>query len=183
MGKGAIDQVSGLLKSLSGLPGSISRIFSGSAKWLVTAGKNIIIGLWNGVVSLWNWLAAGFRRLTNLIPSWKGPEDRDRKLLTPAGVAIMRGLSAGIASQIPALRSTLAGVTGEINAGVTPAALNPAAMNAAAPAGVSAAAAGGGLKAQITLNVEGGDSQLKTMVKKWVRVDGGGDVQIAFGRT
>lgn len=183
MARGAIGKASDMLRSLSGIPGSISRIFSGAGSWLYNAGRNIIIGLWNGVVSLWNWLAAGFRRLTNLIPSWKGPEDRDRKLLTPAGVAIMRGLSAGIASQIPALRSTLAGVTGEINAGVAPAVLNPAAMNGVAPAGVSAAAAGGGLNAKITLDVTGGDSQLKTMVKKWVRVDGGGDVQIAFGRS
>lgn len=33
---------------------------------------------------------------------------------------------------------------------------------------------------RVVLDVEGGEDALKTMVKHWVRVDGGGDVQAAL---
>jgi phage-related protein len=141
MASGAVSQASNMLKSLSGIPGSIINLFSGAGSWLYNAGRNIVVGLWNGVVSLWNWLAAGFRRLTNLIPSWKGPPAKDKRLLTPAGVAIMQGLGAGIASQIPALRSTLAGVTGEI-AGL------------GAPAGVTAMAGAGAAGSSVGIDAK-----------------------------
>lgn len=151
MASGAASQAAGLLRYVSRIHGAIASYFSGAGGWLYGAGRAIIIGLWNGVVSLWNWLAAGFRRLTNLIPNWKGPEDRDRKLLTPAGVAIMRGLVAGIDSMVPALRSTLAGVTDSISGGLSPtlavagagvsrttARLSSAAVPATVPAGGAA---------------------------------------------
>ncbi len=35
---------------------------------------------------------------------------------------------------------------------------------------------------KVTLDVKGGDKELRDMIKKWVRTDGGGNVQVAFGR-
>jgi hypothetical protein len=121
MARGAVNNANAMLKWIQGIPGAIARVFSGAGKWLYNAGRNIIVGLWNGVVSLWNWLVSKFHSLTNLIPHIKGPPERDRKLLTPAGVAIMQSLGAGITSQIPALKRTLAGVTDQI--GISPLAL------------------------------------------------------------
>lgn len=37
-------------------------------------------------------------------------------------------------------------------------------------------------KVRVVIDVTGGDSELKKMIKKMVRVDGGGDVQVAFGK-
>lgn len=144
MARGAISGAKSLLNYIGGIPGAIGRAFSGAGKWLWNAGKNIIVGLWNGVLSVWNWLVGKFKSLTNLIPSWKGPPARDRALLTPAGVDIMRSLGAGITSQIPALKRTLAGVTGQI--GVSPLAL---AGGMAAPVGGVAAGAGSGAVADV----------------------------------
>ncbi len=59
-------------------------------------------------------LRSKLRSITDLIPDVKGPIDKDRRLLTPAGVAIMQGLIAGIDSQRSNLRSTLNGVTGMV---------------------------------------------------------------------
>lgn len=134
MATGAVAVASGMLRSLAGIPGTIMRIFSGAGSWLYNAGRNIMIGLWNGVASLWNWLVGKFRSLTDLIPHVKGPPARDRKLLTPAGAAIMRGLVAGIDSGVPGLRAALGGVTDIISTNAAPA--------WAMPAGVAAAGAG-----------------------------------------
>jgi hypothetical protein len=185
MAIGAISQVAGLLRYVAGIPGAIARTFSGAGSWLYNAGRAIMIGLWNGVASLWNWLVARFRDLTNLIPRIKGPPERDRRLLTPAGVAIMQGLGEGIASQIPALRSTLGRVTNAIALpGVAgPVAPGAVAAAASAPRGAPAAAGVGG--GPIVLEVRSGGSKvddfLVEMLRKAVRVHGGGDVQIALG--
>ncbi|GAA4626600.1 hypothetical protein GCM10023196_035500 [Actinoallomurus vinaceus] len=185
MAAGAISQAAGLLRYVSGIPGAIARTFAGAGSWLYNAGRAIMIGLWDGVASLWNWLVARFRDLTNLIPRIKGPPEKDRRLLTPAGVAIMQGLGEGIASQIPALRSTLGRVTNAIalpGAGVQAA---PAAAGAAAgaPRGVTAAAGGGG--GTVVLEVRSGGSKvddlLVELLRKAVRVHGGGNVQLALG--
>lgn len=128
------------------IPGAIVSAFSGASKWLYNAGRNIVIGLWNGVVSLWNWLISKFHSLTNLIPRVKGPPEKDRKLLTPAGVAIMQGFGAGISSQVPVLKRTLAGVTATVSqtGNRLAGAASPAARsNSLAVAGAGASGSGG----------------------------------------
>lgn len=187
LAKGAIDQVSGLLRSLSKVPGWITSVFSGAGSWLVQTGKNIMIGLWNGIASLGNWI---YNRMVALVRAvipapirWALNINSPSKVTTELGKFVGLGLVAGMKNTVPTVRNAASSLaSAAVPSLAQPAVLNPAAMNGVAPAGVSAAAAGGGLKAQITLDVTGGDSQLKTMVKKWVRVDGGGDVQIAFGR-
>jgi phage-related protein len=49
--------------------------------------------------------------VTNLIPSWKGPEARDKKLLEPAGGWVMQGFIGGIKDQLGPLKRTLTGIT------------------------------------------------------------------------
>jgi hypothetical protein len=79
------------------------------------------------MASLRNGLSAGIQAVknvltsvTSLIPTWKGPESTDKKLLTPSGIWIMRGLVDGITSQLPMLESTLAGVTSQIETAFSP---------------------------------------------------------------
>jgi hypothetical protein len=46
-----------------------------------------------------------------MIPKWKGPEDLDKRLLIPAGEAIMSGLITGIDNGTDPLRRKLMGIT------------------------------------------------------------------------
>lgn len=188
MAKGAISQASGLLRSLSGLPGAIARIFSGAGSWLYDAGRAIMIGLWNGVASLWNWLVARFRDLTNLIPRIKGPPEKDRRLLTPAGVSIMQGFSAGIVSQIPKLKWTLGRVTDAVTmspgwqSGVKT--TTPAWKSGPTPyrpATGTGSYAGSMPEVRVVFDFVGANSEFAKLIRKIVRVEGGGSVQIAFG--
>ncbi len=110
------------LRFVQGIPGRIGAVFAGAGDWLADAGRRIINGLIDGIQSQINRLKAKLRELTNLIPSWKGPRERDRKLLAPSGRAIMAGLVAGIVSQVPVLRAELdritAGISRDFTAGV-----------------------------------------------------------------
>ncbi|GAA3193941.1 hypothetical protein ACFO1B_03850 [Dactylosporangium siamense] len=89
-------------------------IFANAGSWLVDAGRKIIDGLLNAISDGFNKVKDKLSQLTNLIPDWKGPAQRDRTLLYDSGKLIMRGLVSGIDSQAPALRRTLAGVTNDI---------------------------------------------------------------------
>jgi hypothetical protein len=73
-------------------------------------------GLVSGIQAVRNVLTS----MTSLIPTWKGPESLDRKLLVPAGKAIMGGLIQSIESEIPTLRATLAAVTDEVATALSP---------------------------------------------------------------
>jgi hypothetical protein len=52
--------------------------------------------------------------VTNLIPDWKGPAERDAVLLRPAGGLIMGGLVDGIEDGKKPLRRSLSGITAGI---------------------------------------------------------------------
>lgn len=95
---------------VSGVVGRIKGVFSGAASWLFNAGRNIIQGLLNGIESLINSVTSKLKSLTDKIPKVKGPEQRDKKLLKPAGKWIMEGfigeLDKGIAAALDLLSNT-----------------------------------------------------------------------------
>lgn len=85
---------------------------------LRNAGRAIIDSLINGIVSGYNALKATLGNVTALIPDWKGPMEKDKKLLEPTGEAIMGGLTTGIRNGESDLQDTLSDVTNNI--GITP---------------------------------------------------------------
>lgn len=182
---GAINKVKSLLNYAKGIPKSIKSVFSGAGSWLWGAGQSIINGLVNGIKSAVGWLKSNLSWVTSLIPSWKGPMDVDRKLLTPSGAAIMGGLVTGITSQLPMLKRTLGGVSSQIaNTGLTTPTAAPSGLRGAnAPAGVAAAGRSGGGTVRVWFDWGQGNGELKKVMQKIVRVDGGGDVQVALGGT
>lgn len=113
----AITAAIALWNWMTSLPGKILGALGDLGSLLWNAGQAIIEGLINGIQSAVDWLLDKLDWVTSLIPEWKGPLSEDRKLLQPAGQAIMQGLIAGIEGQRGRLRSTLRGVTGDINAG------------------------------------------------------------------
>ena len=104
------------------LPGQILSAVGNLGGLLLQAGKDILAGLIRGVKSKIGELRDQLSRVTGLIPSWKGPLTRDRRLLEPSGAAIMGGLIRGILGRLPALREGLGQVTATMSGGMAAAA-------------------------------------------------------------
>ena len=98
------------------IPGQITGAFSSAGSLLSGIGRKIIDGLINGIQDKFNALRSKLGEVTNLIPSWKGPEDKDKNLLRPAGRLIMGGLQQGIDESLPSLQAQLGGITANIAA-------------------------------------------------------------------
>lgn len=182
--------VASVVAAIGRLPGQIVGLFSKAGSWLVNVGKNILIGLWNGIVSVSGWLQ---RQLFNLVKAiipapirWAlgihSPSKVTAELGKFAGMGLAQGL-LGTAGLVRHAAGTLASAAVPNVPAVNLA--GPAGMSAdaSAPRGVSAAAAGGGLKVTAVLDVRNARDEFGRAIKKMVRVDGGGDVQVALGRS
>jgi TP901 family phage tail tape measure protein len=111
---------------------------------LYDAGKAVMKGLYNGLKWAWDHTVAPFLdKVTRLIPDWKGPIEDDRRLLIPAGEAIMGGLMTGMQGQLGQLRQTAAQVSATIAGAIAPRA------NYSVSAGQLPTVAGGGAAAAV----------------------------------
>ncbi|WP_435107356.1 phage tail protein [Nocardiopsis synnemataformans] len=164
MHRRVVATVAGLISFVRGIPGRIKSALGNLGSLLLSAGRSIIQGLINGVTGMIGSLRSKFSEITGMIPDWKGPMSVDLKLLEPAGEGIMTGLNRGIEKSLPGLRSTLQGVTREI------------------PSNVSASVRHtGGREDRVVLDVTGANEEWKKLMRKMVRTEGRGDVQLAFG--
>jgi len=84
--------LTGLVNFIKGIPGKVKAVFSNAGSWLLDAGKKIISGLLDGIGSMIGSVKDKLGELTGLIPDWKGPARKDRKLLRKAGRDIIQGL-------------------------------------------------------------------------------------------
>jgi hypothetical protein len=89
----------------------IKGMFSSAGSWFSGIGQRIIDGLIGGINAGFQRVKSTLSSLTNLLPSWKGPESRDKSLLTPAGALIIDGLIGGFESRYGAARDSLSGFT------------------------------------------------------------------------
>lgn len=117
--RGILGGVKIVVRAISGIPGDLAASGGNWGSALFHAGSEIISGLIAGIRSKIPDVHSVLSGVTNIIPSWKGPLDKDKVLLTPAGVAIMSGLIGGIESQLPELKRSLTGVSGSIEAGLS----------------------------------------------------------------
>lgn len=108
------DKVNTAMEFIRGIKSRVTGVFSNAASWLWDAGQEIIRGLIDGIESMIGAVKDKLSSVTDLIPDWKGPRERDKKLLTPAGELIMEGLVTGIDRALPKLRKKLKGVTKEV---------------------------------------------------------------------
>jgi phage-related protein len=81
---------------LRGRPGAVTSAIGGVSKLLASKGRDIINGLWGGMKSVWGDLTKWVSGIAKWIKDHKGPISLDRKLLTPAGKALMHGLLKGL---------------------------------------------------------------------------------------
>ncbi|MDK6900377.1 hypothetical protein, partial [Streptococcus agalactiae] len=107
-------------------------------------------------------------RLTNLLPSWKGPASKDARLLRDNGRLIIGGFIDGLEDRYSAVRASLSGLTSGLKVpGIGEAGLLPA---------------GGGLTVNnysINLEVKALDAtpetgrRIRDALDQWTRVNGG----------
>lgn len=114
---GAIGKVVDFVK---GLKSKVTGVFNGAKDWLLDAGKKILQGLIDGIQAMVGKVKDQLGKVTGLIPDWKGPADKDRRLLYNAGQLIMGGLVEGMESQHTRIRRSLASTTSLIAGGVNP---------------------------------------------------------------
>lgn len=96
------------------LPGKITGALGDVGGMLTGIGGDIIDGLLGGLRAKIGDVQSFFTGLTDMIPDWKGPLPKDKRLLAPAGTAIMGGLIRAIDDERAQLRRTLGDVTQDI---------------------------------------------------------------------
>ncbi|WP_431881579.1 hypothetical protein [Micromonospora chalcea] len=159
------------------LPGKALNALKDIGTTLVRSGRALIDGLIRGIREKIPALSGLLNWVTNTIPDWKGPYDRDKVLLRPAGKAIMTGLVEGIAEQVPQLRGQLGEVT-DVIAGTAPGLeLDPFAASWARTAASTPAPAA----PTVVFGGDAPDSFIR-WVRENVRIYHGGDANQAFGR-
>lgn len=192
LAEGAVQKMVDLIKYMKGVPGKILSALGKTTKILYQAGKNVVIGLWNGIASLSGWLSGRVwywvKRVLPAPVKFALGISSPSKVMAELGVFAGQGLAEGIlgtAGTVANAAGVLADAALPAIPGAIPTASTAASLpSAAAPRGVAAAAGAG---ATITLEVRSSgravDDFLAEMIRKYVRVQGGGDVQVAFGRS
>ncbi len=145
-------KVTSVVQLFKDLPGKITSAVSGFGSLLVNAGQKLLDGLISGITSKIDAVKDKLTGLTNSITDWKGPIRKDKRLLEPAGEAIMGGLIRSIDKQRGALRATLKDVTKDVSGTSL---TGPQLLAARRPGTTSATArraAAGGTVINITVN-------------------------------
>lgn len=103
--------ISGMMSLITGIQGRVTGALSGAGSWLLDAGRQIIQGLVDGIGSMIGAVQDKLGTLTKLIPDWKGPREKDRKLLRPVGQLIMKGLIRGFDDGKKGIKRSLDSIT------------------------------------------------------------------------
>lgn len=120
------EQAAGWLRAI---PQKILGFFAGAGRWLYDIGKAVIQGLWDGLRATFEKVGGWFKSIGGWFKSWKGPIEKDRKLLIPEGQAVMQSLATGLESGIPKVKRLLSGLTADLT-------VNPAAIAGGGTAGI-----------------------------------------------
>ncbi len=144
--------IQNVINLVNGIKGRVLGALAGAGSWLWNAGANIIRGLLNGINSMIGQVRGALNNLTGLIPSWKGPESTDKKLLTRNGMLIMKSLLDGLQSEFPAVRRVLQDITtaipGTMDVNVVGKRISQGAGSGGAPAWAQRALAERGIQVQ-----------------------------------
>lgn len=165
---------SALIDWVRGIPGRIIGAIGDLGSTLYDAGHAIIDGFLEGLKDAFGAVTDFVGGIAGTIAGLKGPLDYDRRLLVPAGHAIMGGLERGLRKGWAGPARFLRGITSELAATEFTVGGNSSALNGRVRSTQSYAA-------RVVIDVTGADQELVRMVRKMVRVQGGGNVQTALG--
>ncbi|MFE7017553.1 phage tail tape measure protein [Streptomyces sp. NPDC057651] len=169
----AVSKAQSFIAWVRGIPGMISRALSSLGTLLVSKGKDVVRGLWNGIKSMGAWLKStliGWAK--DLIPGpiakALGIHSPSRVMADQVGRWIPAGVVEGIKSGQGAVDKTMSNLVSTPTVGAS---------------GAVAGGAGSGSGSVTTIRIElSGPEAVKSLIRKIVQVDGGGNVQTAFGR-
>lgn len=103
--------INGVMTLVSGIRSRVTGVFSSAGSWLLDAGRRIIQGLLDGINGMIDSVKGKLNELTNAIPDWKGPREKDAKLLRGAGRLIMKGLIKGFDDGRAGVKASLGDIT------------------------------------------------------------------------
>lgn len=158
-------KVADIKSKVTNMRDSVKNIFSNAGNLLKDAGRRIIQGLLDGINRMIGTVKDKLRQLTNLIPSWKGPRERDAVLLRDAGQLIMQslvdGFDKGETGVMRALRQTTETIASAFDDVMSPTLSPTVSLDTAGKAlkgSVSASQASGGNTYTVNVTVPvGGD--------------------------
>jgi phage-related minor tail protein len=176
-----VTKVADLIAYVRGIPGRITNALGNLGSLLVGQGRNLIIGLYNGVRGMGGWLRSQLISFAkNMIPGpiakALGIHSPSRVLADEVGHWIPAGIAMGAEKNSGVIDKTMRNLVSVPTSGQATAA-HVAASTGAAVASSSTAAPSG----RLVLDVTGTDAQWKALIRRMVRVDGRGSVQLAFG--
>lgn len=108
-----------ILNFFRNLPQNILNAIGNVGNLLYNAGRSIIDGFLNGLRSMWGNVTSFVGGIADWIFSHKGPIQKDRKLLVPAGNAIMEGLGKGITEGFKPIMSDVSNMADDISSAMS----------------------------------------------------------------
>lgn len=114
--QGAKNAWESMKQGVRDLVSNVTSIFDGIRNIdLWSAGKAILDGFLGGLKSAWGAVTDFVGGIASWIRDHKGPIEYDRKLLIPAGNAIMQGLNSGLQDRFKDVKKSVSGMAGEIS--------------------------------------------------------------------
>ncbi|HEU8006363.1 TPA: PblA [Streptococcus pneumoniae] len=114
--QGAKNAWESMKQGVRDLVSNVTSIFDGIRNIdLWSAGKAILDGFLGGLKSAWGAVTNFVGGIASWIRDHKGPIEYDRKLLIPAGNAIMQGLDRGLQDRFKDVKKSVSGMAGEIS--------------------------------------------------------------------
>ena len=119
--------MNGLKSVVSAVWNGIKSLFSEGVNFIKSvvhidlgaAGRAIMNSLWSGMKSIWNSIKNWVSGIADWIKEHKGPISYDRKLLIPAGQAIMNGLNNGLINGFSEVQSNVSDMANQIQQAIT----------------------------------------------------------------
>lgn len=111
LAKSGVDTLGNIFGSIKE---TVISVFTGAGDWLKDIGGKIIDGLIAGLKGAFAKVKETLGNLTDMLPDWKGPERRDKKLLVKPGQVVMGGFIKGLESSYGDVRRTLMGLTADL---------------------------------------------------------------------
>lgn len=175
------------------IPGRILSALGNVGNLLVGAGRSIINGFLRGLKNAWRNVTSFVGGIGDWIKDHKGPISYDRKLLVPAGNAIMGGLNEGLQDSFGDVKDTVSDITGlfdpinDVDAQANVSAVNSMASSVTPAPTVSTATRSydtgtNGIGSSGTVDMEALSLVMANALsgKKWVLTTTGRDLAIAM---
>jgi phage-related protein len=107
--------VNNVVSTIQGIRSKVVGAMSAAGSWLWNAGSQVVNGFINGIRSAFGRVQSTLSSLTSMLPSWKGPEERDKNILKNAGQLVIGGFIDGLESQYGIVRRSLGAFTNSLS--------------------------------------------------------------------